>query len=345
MNSDNPDRLVAPEIQDGESQDLSLRPTRLSEYIAQSTVKENLRVFIHAARKRGQALDHVLLSGPPGLGKTTLANIFANELAVPLRSSSGPVVERQGDLAAILTNLEPGSVLFLDEIHRMNRVVEEVLYSAMEDFTLDILIGEGPAARTVKLDLPRFTLVGATTRAGLLSAPLRDRFGIQCRLEYYTPEELKLIVIRAAALLEIEIVEEAAMELATRSRGTPRIANRMLRRCRDFADLETGGVITLPLVQKSLARMGIDELGLDQMDCHILRTIIEKYDGGPVGLNTLSAAVSEEQDTLEEVYEPFLLMQGFLQRTPRGRMVTRQAYEHLGMNIRSEDQLPLFSNR
>ena len=345
MNSENPDRLVAPEIQDGESQDLSLRPTCLGEYIGQSTIKENLRVFIHAARKRGQALDHVLLSGPPGLGKTTLANIFANELNVPLRSSSGPVVERQGDLAAILTNLEPGSVLFLDEIHRMNRVVEEVLYSAMEDFTLDILIGEGPAARTVKLDLPRFTLVGATTRAGLLSAPLRDRFGIQCRLEYYNPEELKLIIIRAAALLEIEIVEEAAMELATRSRGTPRIANRMLRRCRDFADLETEGVITLKLVQKSLARMGIDALGLDQMDCQILRTIIEKYDGGPVGLNTLSAAVSEEQDTLEEVYEPFLLMQGFLQRTPRGRMATRQAYEHLGMNIRSENQLHLFSNR
>jgi Holliday junction DNA helicase RuvB len=338
------DRFVTPEVQAGESQDLSLRPTWLGEYIGQSDVKENLRVFIEAAKRRGQALDHVLLSGPPGLGKTTLATIFANEMGVQLRSTSGPVIERQGDLAAILTNLDAGSVLFIDEIHRMNRVVEEVLYSAMEDFTLDIIIGEGPAARTVKLDIPRFTLVGATTRAGLLTAPLRDRFGIQCRLNYYTPEELKLIVIRSAALLDIEIVEEAAMELAARSRGTPRIANRMLRRCRDFADLETSGVITKELVGHSLNRMGIDPFGLDQMDRNILQTIIEKYDGGPVGLNTLAAAVSEEQDTLEEVYEPFLLMKGFLQRTPRGRMVTRSAYEHLGVAIRPEKrQTSLFA--
>ncbi len=337
------ERLVTPEEQPEEQYDLSLRPERLRDYIGQSEIKDNLQVFIEAAKKRKQPLDHVLLSGPPGLGKTTLANIFAREMGVQLRSTSGPVIERQGDLAAILTNLDPGTILFIDEIHRMNRVVEEVLYSAMEDFTLDIIIGQGPAARTVKLDLPRFTLVGATTRAGLLSAPLRDRFGIQCRLNYYTPEELQIIIIRSAAILEMEIVEEAAMELAKRSRGTPRIANRMLRRCRDFADLETSGVITHALVQRSLKRLGVDLEGLDQMDRHILTTIVEKFSGGPVGLSTLAAAVSEEKDTLEDVYEPYLMLQGFLQRTPRGRMVTVRAYEHLGLTAQpGTPQMPLF---
>jgi Holliday junction DNA helicase RuvB len=315
----------------------------LSEYIGQPEIKANLKVFIAAAKKRGHPLDHVLLSGPPGLGKTTLANIFAKEMETPIRSTSGPVIERQGDLAAILTNLEPGTILFIDEIHRMNRVVEEVLYGAMEDFTLDIIIGQGPAARTVKLDLPRFTLVGATTRTGLLSAPLRDRFGIQSRLNYYTPEELQIVILRAAAILQVEIVEEAALELAQRSRGTPRIANRMLRRCRDFADLETGGVITFPLMQRSLEKMGIDLEGLDQMDRHILQTIIEKFSGGPVGLGTLAAAVSEEKDTLEDVYEPFLLLNGFIQRTPRGRTATLRAFEHLNLpTLQTDSHTSLF---
>ena len=324
-------RVVSPAPQPEEQYDLSLRPQHLSEYIGQPEIKANLKVFIAAAKKRGHPLDHVLLSGPPGLGKTTLANIFAKEMETQIRSTSGPVIERQGDLAAILTNLEPGTILFIDEIHRMNRVVEEVLYGAMEDFTLDIIIGQGPAARTVKLDLPRFTLVGATTRTGLLSSPLRDRFGIQSRLNYYTPEELQIVILRAAAILQVEIVEEAALELAQRSRGTPRIANRMLRRCRDFADLETGGVITFPLMQRSLEKMGIDLEGLDQMDRHILQTIIEKFSGGPVGLGTLAAAVSEEKDTLEDVYEPFLLLNGFIQRTPRGRTATLRAFEHLNL--------------
>ena len=260
------ERMVAPEQQLGEQFDQSLRPERLRDYIGQQEIKENLIVFIGAAKKRGHALDHVLLSGPPGLGKTTLANIFSREMGVQLRATSGPVIERQGDLAAILTNLEPGSILFIDEIHRLNRVVEEVLYSAMEDFTLDIIIGEGPGARTVKIDLPHFTLVGATTRAGLLTSPLRERFGIQFRLNFYDPEELKTIILRAAALLGIEIVEEASLELARRARGTPRIANRLLKRCRDFADMETSGVITLPLVEKSLDKMRIDLEGLDKMD-------------------------------------------------------------------------------
>ena len=336
-------RVVSPAPQPEEQYDLSLRPQHLSEYIGQPEIKANLKVFIAAAKKRGHPLDHVLLSGPPGLGKTTLANIFAKEMETQIRSTSGPVIERQGDLAAILTNLEPGTILFIDEIHRMNRVVEEVLYGAMEDFTLDIIIGQGPAARTVKLDLPRFTLVGATTRTGLLSSPLRDRFGIQSRLNYYTPEELQIIILRAAAILQVEIVEEAALELAQRSRGTPRIANRMLRRCRDFADLETGGVITFPLMQRSLEKMGIDLEGLDQMDRHILQTIIEKFSGGPVGLGTLAAAVSEEKDTLEDVYEPFLLLNGFIQRTPRGRTATLRAFEHLNLpTLQTDSQISLF---
>ena len=336
-------RVVSPAPQPEEQYDLSLRPQHLSEYIGQPEIKANLKVFIAAAKKRGHPLDHVLLSGPPGLGKTTLANIFAKEMETQIRSTSGPVIERQGDLAAILTNLEPGTILFIDEIHRMNRVVEEVLYGAMEDFTLDIIIGQGPAARTVKLDLPRFTLVGATTRTGLLSSPLRDRFGIQSRLNYYTPEELQIVILRAAAILQVEIVEEAALELAQRSRGTPRIANRMLRRCRDFADLETGGVITFPLMQRSLEKMGIDLEGLDQMDRHILQTIIEKFSGGPVGLGTLAAAVSEEKDTLEDVYEPFLLLNGFIQRTPRGRTATLRAFEHLNLpTLQTDSQISLF---
>ena len=335
-------RMVSSEIQQGEQFDQSLRPERLQDYIGQSEIKENLEVFIGAAKKRKQALDHVLLSGPPGLGKTTLANIFAREMEVQLRSTSGPVIERQGDLAAILTNMDPGSILFIDEIHRLNRVVEEVLYGAMEDFTLDIIIGEGPAARTVKIDLPHFTLVGATTRAGLLSSPLRERFGIQFRLNFYNVEDLKTIILRAASLLGIEIVEEASMELARRARGTPRIANRLLKRCRDFADMETHGVITLPLVERSLERMRIDLEGLDQMDRHILETIIEKFGGGPVGLNTLSAAVSDEKDTIEDVYEPFLLLKGFLQRTPRGRIATERAYQHLDISAPKKSQADLF---
>ena len=263
-------------------------------------------------------------------------------MGVQLRSTSGPVIERQGDLAAILTNLDSGTIMFIDEIHRMNRVVEEVLYGAMEDFTLDIIIGEGPGARTVKIDLPHFTLVGATTRAGLLSSPLRERFGIQFRLNFYEPEELKSIVLRAASLLGIEIVEEASLELARRARGTPRIANRLLKRCRDFADMETSGVITLALVERSLSKMSIDLEGLDQMDCRILGAIIEKFGGGPVGLNTLSAAVSEEKDTIEDVYEPYLLLKGFLQRTSRGRIATEKAYEHLGLQVQDQVQAKFF---
>ena len=336
------ERTVAPEQQLGEQFDQSLRPERLRDYIGQQEIKENLIVFIGAAKKRGHALDHVLLSGPPGLGKTTLANIFSREMEVQLRATSGPVIERQGDLAAILTNLEPGSILFIDEIHRLNRVVEEVLYSAMEDFTLDIIIGEGPGARTVKIDLPHFTLVGATTRAGLLTSPLRERFGIQFRLNFYDPEELKTIILRAAALLGIEIVEEASLELARRARGTPRIANRLLKRCRDFADMETSGVNTLALVEKSLDKMRIDLEGLDKMDRLILEAIIEKFGGGPVGLSTLAASVSEEKDTIEDVYEPFLLLKGFLQRTPRGRMATERAYQHLGISAPPKKQDTLF---
>ena len=335
-------RVVSPEKQPEEQFDQSLRPESLNEYIGQKEIKENLTIFIGAAKKRGHSLDHVLLSGPPGLGKTTLANIFSREMGVQMRATSGPVIERQGDLAAILTNIEPGSILFIDEIHRLNRVVEEVLYSAMEDFTLDIIIGEGPGARTVKIDLPHFTLVGATTRAGLLTSPLRERFGIQLRLNFYSPDDLKLIIIRAASILGIEIEENASLELARRARGTPRIGNRLLKRCRDFADMETSGIINLNLLENSLQKMKIDLEGLDQMDRMILESIIKKFNGGPVGLNTLAASVSEEKDTIEDVYEPFLLLKGFIQRTPRGRIVTETGYKHLGISKPSNFQENLF---
>jgi holliday junction DNA helicase RuvB len=322
-------RIIAPQTTDEDIFfESSLRPRALSDYVGQEKAKNNLRIFIDAARGRGEALDHVLLYGPPGLGKTTLSNIIAAEMGVSIKSTSGPVIERPGDLAAILTNLEPRDVLFIDEIHRLPHIVEEILYPAMEDFQLDIIIGQGPSARTVKLDLPRFTLVGATTRAGLLSSPLRDRFGVISRLEFYTEDELATIVTRSARILEIRIEPDASDELARRSRGTPRIANRLLRRARDFAQVKADGVITLKVVRDALLMLEIDEIGLDHMDRMILLTIIDKFNGGPVGLDTLAAAICEESDTIEDVYEPFLIQQGFLNRTQRGRMATRSAYLH-----------------
>ncbi|MFZ2445506.1 MAG: Holliday junction branch migration DNA helicase RuvB [Syntrophobacteraceae bacterium] len=327
------DRVITPQ-QDEEdlSVEPSLRPRTLNEYIGQERVKENLGVFITAAKQRSEPLDHVLFHGFPGLGKTSLAAVISNELRVHMRSTSGPVIERAGDLAAILTNLEPGDVLFIDEIHRLNHVVEEILYPAMEDFKLDIIIGQGPSARTIKLDLPPFTLIGATTRAGLLSPPLRDRFGVTLRLEFYTPDELKEIVLRSARILGITIEEDGAAEIAKRSRGTPRISNRLLRRVRDYAEVRADGVITRHVADRALRMLDVDEKGFDGMDRKILSTIIEKYDGGPVGIETLAASVSEEKDTIEDVYEPFLIQEGFINKTPRGRLATRLAYEHLGIS-------------
>ncbi len=322
-------RIIEPKTTDDDFLfETTLRPRSLSEYVGQEKARGNLQLFIDAARKRGEALDHVLLSGPPGLGKTTLANIIAAEMGVNIKSTSGPVIERPGDLAAILTNLEQHDVLFIDEIHRLSHVVEEILYPAMEDFQLEIIIGQGPSARTIKLDLPRFTLVGATTRAGLLSSPLRDRFGVISRLEFYTEEELSVIVTRSARILGIRIEEDGSFELARRSRGTPRIANRLLRRVRDFAQVRADGVITRQVASDALALLEIDEMGFDPMDRMIMLTIIDKFSGGPVGLDTLAAAICEESDTIEDVYEPYLIQNGFLNRTPRGRMATRAAYVH-----------------
>jgi holliday junction DNA helicase RuvB len=328
------DRIITPHPQ-GEEQvfEDSLRPQHLDEYVGQSKTKDNLKVFISAARARGESLDHVLFYGPPGLGKTTLAHIIATEMGVSIKSTSGPVIEKPGDLAAVLTNLEPGDVLFIDEIHRLSPVVEEILYPAMEDFQLDIMIGQGPSARTIKLDIPRFTLVGATTRAGLLSSPLRDRFGVICRLEFYSSEDLTTIVSRSANILSVSIDRQGAREIARRSRGTPRIANRLLRRVRDFAQVDGNGTIEQSLADQALLRLEVDQQGFDQMDRLLLLTIIDKFSGGPVGLDTLAAAIGEEKDTIEDVIEPFLIQQGFLNRTPRGRMATPAAVRHLGREL------------
>ena len=333
-------RIVSTEFTQADSDiENSLRPKQLSDYIGQDKVKENLSVYIQAAKARGESLDHVLLYGPPGLGKTTLAGIIANEMGVNIRITSGPAIEKQGDLAALLTNLQEGDVLFIDEIHRLNRSVEEVLYPAMEDRALDIIIGKGPSARSIRLDLPNFTLVGATTRAGQLSAPLRDRFGVIFRLELYTPEQLSEIVRRSAGILGIEIDERGARQIASRSRGTPRIANRLLKRSRDFAEVKYNGVITDEAAGDALSRMEVDELGLDAVDRRLLTAMIKNYNGGPVGLETIAAAIGEEAVTIEDVYEPYLMQIGFLSRTPRGRCVSPAGYKHLGFEQDGQQSL------
>jgi len=334
----NEKRIVAAKKDEEDiSLDQTLRPRKLKYYVGQTRIKEKLKIFITATKEREEALDHVLLYGPPGLGKTTLANIIANELNVNIHTTSGPAIERPGDLAAILTNLQNNDVLFIDEIHRLNKIVEEVLYPAMEDYTLDIIIGKGPSARSVRLDLAHFTLVGATTRAGLLSSPLRDRFGVINRLEYYSDQELAEIIKRSASVLKIEIVEESALEIARRSRGTPRISNRLLKRVRDYAQVKADGNIDFQVVDQALRLMEIDELGLDNVDHKLLKTIINKFAGGPVGLSTMAASISEETETIEDVYEPYLLQIGFIERTPRGRIATSRAYEHL--KIKRENRL------
>jgi len=326
------DRLITPEsTPHEESQDRAIRPLSLSDYVGQQEMKAQMDIFINAARNRDEALDHTLVFGPPGLGKTTLANIIANELNVAIKTTSGPVLEKAGDLAAMLTNLESGDVLFIDEIHRLSPAIEEILYPAMEDYQLDIMIGEGPAARSIKLDLPPFTLVGATTRAGLLTSPLRDRFGIIQRLEFYSVEELSRIVMRSGNILKTQIEDEGAMEIAKRSRGTPRIANRLLRRVRDFAEVKADGVVNLGAASEALDMLNIDKHGFDHMDRRLLMTMIDKFEGGPVGIDSLAAAISEERDTLEDVVEPYLIQQGFIMRTPRGRVVTQYAYRHFGL--------------
>ncbi len=332
--------LVTTSLTQADEGEGSLRPKTLTEYIGQEKAKGNLSIFIQAAKMRGEPLDHVLLHGPPGLGKTTLSSIIANEMGVNVRITSGPAIEKPGDLAALLTNLQENDILFVDEIHRLNRSVEEILYPAMEDYAIDIIIGKGPSANSIRLDLPKFTLIGATTRAGQLSAPLRDRFGVTLRLELYTPEELALIVTRSAGILDVPIEGEGALEIARRSRGTPRIANRMLRRVRDFAQVTAGGVITRSVADRALQSLEIDELGLDNVDRRMMESIIANYGGGPVGLDTLAATINEESVTLEDVYEPYLMQLGFLTRTPRGRCVTSKAYQHLGMSAPDRMNVP-----
>lgn len=336
------ERITAAELGKGEEKaEKTLRPQTLEDYIGQKKATDNLKIFIEAAKLRNEPLDHVLFYGPPGLGKTTLAGIIANEMGVDIRITSGPAIERAGDLAAILTNLNENDVLFIDEIHRLNRSVEEVLYSAMEDFALDIIIGKGPSARSIRLDIAKFTLIGATTRAGSLSAPLRDRFGVSCKFEIYTTEELKKIIGRSAAILDVSVDEESMNEMAGRSRGTPRVANRMLKRVRDFSQVRGNGKIDIDITRKALDALGVDPMGLENLDREILRTIIERFKGGPVGIDTIAASIGEERVTIEDVYEPYLIQKGFLHRTPKGRVVSEMAYKHLGIQYGDKEQLTI----